>query len=207
MKSEVFSKNLYRYRVGKKMTQRIVADKIGVRQQTVAAWEANRSTPAPYIICDLAAIFDITTDELLLEEETLNENWPQSRLSVPVLKNTLQDTKYPFAKDNTEEYIHYLGDPTKKYFAIVMEDESMDPVLRVGDIIIAEQGNTLKDGSICVVLTPDSQILVRKIYLQSNGVLMVPANAETVAPIFADNKAFDENYKILGCVAELIRKF
>ena len=50
LNSDLFSRNLYMYRTKAGMTQKEVAEKIGIRQQTVAAWEANRSTPCPDII-------------------------------------------------------------------------------------------------------------------------------------------------------------
>lgn len=138
MNSGVFSRNLYQYRVQKRMTQREVADEIGVRQQTVAAWEANRSTPSPDIICNLAQIFKITTDELLLENQLVSQQWPLRRLYVPKLKSIIKNREALFSEENIAGEIEMLGRYDIQYFAIEVEDDSMSPMLLQGDLAILE---------------------------------------------------------------------
>jgi len=57
----------YRKRAG--MNQEMLADKLGVSRQAVSKWETGEAVPELNKVVLLAKVFDITTDELLLEDE------------------------------------------------------------------------------------------------------------------------------------------
>ena len=60
-----FAKNLKYYRKQHRMSQFMLADKIGVSQRTVSHYENATSEPSLQLFCRIASIFDISTDELL----------------------------------------------------------------------------------------------------------------------------------------------
>ena len=57
----------YRKRAG--MNQEMLADRLGVSRQAVSKWETGEAVPELNKVVLLAKVFDITTDELLLEDE------------------------------------------------------------------------------------------------------------------------------------------
>ena len=61
-------------RTNRKMSQRELADIIGVSQQTIGSWEVGRTSPDPDMINKLAQYFNVPTDYLLG-----NDSFPGSR--------------------------------------------------------------------------------------------------------------------------------
>ena len=59
---------LLEYRTNLKMSQDVLAEKLGVTRQTVSKWETNQSTPEFNKIIPLCEVFGITTDELIKGE-------------------------------------------------------------------------------------------------------------------------------------------
>ena len=60
-----FAKNLKLLRRQRRMSQVILADKLGVSQRTVSHYENGTSEPSLQTLCKIAEIFDISTDALL----------------------------------------------------------------------------------------------------------------------------------------------
>jgi putative transcriptional regulator len=207
LNSGVFSRNLYQYRVQKRMTQREVADEIGVRQQTVAAWEANRSTPSPDIICNLAQIFKITTDELLLENQLVGQQWPLRRLYVPKLKRIIKNREALFSEENIAGEIEMLGRYDIQYFAIEVEDDSMSPMLLQGDLAILECTTEITGGQIYAFLCRDESIVLRRAEIFENQLLLVPANTSKYACNLIENAESSSADIVLGKISHSIRNW
>jgi len=65
---------LSEYRTNAKMSQDILAEKLGVTRQTVSKWETDQSTPEFNKILPLCEVFGITTDELIKGEKDTTTN-------------------------------------------------------------------------------------------------------------------------------------
>lgn len=52
-------------RLEKNMTQRQLADKVGVDRTSLSSYENNKRVPDLFILCSLADIFGISLDELV----------------------------------------------------------------------------------------------------------------------------------------------
>ncbi len=209
MNSSTFSRNLYKYRVQQKLTQREIADQLNVRQQTVAAWEANRSTPAPHIICRLAQIFKITTDELLLSEEAFNKSiQPLHRLYIQELKIHPEDVQDIFSDKNILGYEQYLGKSNMQYFFIKCADDSMSPSLKRNDLILFEYTREFVDAQIFAILYQGS-IILRKVNLFSDGIMLVPFNTESYECKYLQNTKINTDNKlvVLGKIMRSIRNW
>ena len=65
--------DIAKIRLKKRMSQRQMADKLGVTQQAVAKWETGKSMPRADMLPQLASILGCTVDELLRNaDETKN---------------------------------------------------------------------------------------------------------------------------------------
>lgn len=60
-----FAKNLRLLRKQNRMSQFMLADKLGVSQRTVSHYENSSSEPSLQILCRIAHIFKVSVDELL----------------------------------------------------------------------------------------------------------------------------------------------
>ena len=59
------NKQITKHRRSKGLTQRALADRLGVTVQAVSKWETSKCCPDIQLLPELAKIFDITVDELL----------------------------------------------------------------------------------------------------------------------------------------------
>lgn len=75
------SNRLKALRSEEKLSQKALAEKIYVSQQTVAKWELNTATPNPETIVKLARLFNCTTDYLLgiSDKKTPDSNYAAER--------------------------------------------------------------------------------------------------------------------------------
>lgn len=62
---ELTGKRIKELRTDKGLSQKVLGDKIGVQQGTVADYERGKACPSCEVILLLAQIFDTTTDYLL----------------------------------------------------------------------------------------------------------------------------------------------
>lgn len=62
---EILRKNLIKLRNVNDLTQKNIADIIGLERSTYTSWEKGRSSPKPNEIVKLARIYNVTTDFLL----------------------------------------------------------------------------------------------------------------------------------------------
>ena len=60
-----FGNNLKKLRLKYKMTQKELADKIGVTKSVVSYYELQERAPSPEVLIKLSRIFHVTTDYLL----------------------------------------------------------------------------------------------------------------------------------------------
>ena len=65
-----FGNNLKNLRLKHKMTQKELADKIGVTKSVVSYYELQERSPSPEVLIKLSRIFHVTTDYLLGIEHT-----------------------------------------------------------------------------------------------------------------------------------------
>lgn len=61
--------NIRNKRALKKVSQKTVAEAVGVAENTVASWEKGKNLPPPDKVIALANYFKCTTDEILLSDE------------------------------------------------------------------------------------------------------------------------------------------
>jgi transcriptional regulator with XRE-family HTH domain len=62
-------KLLRTWRTRRFLTQKVLAEKVGVPYQTIQRWESGQSFPRPRHLQSLCAALEVTADELLTPEE------------------------------------------------------------------------------------------------------------------------------------------
>ena len=92
----MFGDNLKNARKQRNMSQRELAERLSVSQQTVGSWEVNRTSPPPETIAQVADILDITADFLLGITDSLD---PHTQLFIP---DILKDVKVAFNNGDGE---------------------------------------------------------------------------------------------------------
>ena len=75
----MIGKNLQKLRKQKNMTQEALAEQVGVARQTIAKWEAEESVPDLEMAGKLAAVMDVSLDDLTNAPEDELDGHPGMR--------------------------------------------------------------------------------------------------------------------------------
>ncbi len=174
--SRVFGANLHSYRLRFGFTQREVAAAVEVRQQTVAAWEASRSTPPPNVICALAEFFNITTDELLLSPSAHLAD-AKVQMQVPVVSSVIPGQPYYLEKD-VLSYECVTGNKKSNLVFVKMPDDSMHPMFFQEDFLLVDAASQVKNQEIGLYYSDKSGILVRRKVLEGGTTVLLPLSSK-----------------------------
>lgn len=89
----MFGERLRELREGKKIPQRLLAEKLGVTQQAVAKWENDKAEPDIATINRVADIFEVDADYLL----------GRSNNPTPIKTDDLPETVAPYLSEGIRE--------------------------------------------------------------------------------------------------------
>lgn len=173
----VFSKNLLHYRNMSGLTQRSVAEKLGVRQQTVAAWEANRSTPRPDVICRLALMFGVSTDQLLYSREELGAQRHGGAMQVAIVSRVRAGYD-GFSEDELLGYEVVSGIADGEYVFVRVEGDSMQPQIAEGDLALVHRQEDVESGELAIVIIDDEVGVIKRVHKQAGGLLLQSFNSD-----------------------------
>ena len=88
-------------------------------------------------------------------------------------------------------------------FALEVKGDSMiEENIRPGDVIVVEERHTAENGQTVVALINESDVTLKKFYLEPDGIRLEPANP-TMEPIVLRH----DQVRVLGVVAGLIRHY
>lgn len=68
----MFAIRLKELRENAELSQKALAKKLYVSQQTIAKWELNKSTPNPEMLCKIAMFFNVSADYLIGNKRKLD---------------------------------------------------------------------------------------------------------------------------------------
>ncbi len=187
-------------RLKKELTQKKVAQKLGIEQQSYARLEsADLNSISLKRLNELSIIFEVPL-------ETILEN--PNKLLIPVLGTI--PAGIPL--EAIEEIIDYEEIPqsmatTGNFFGLKVKGDSMSPRIINGDIVIVKKQEDAESGDICVVMVNGFDATLKQIKKDYNGITLVPFNNE-YKPMFYSNKEIQElPVRIIGKVVELRGKF
>ncbi len=96
---------------------------------------------------------------------------------------------------------------TGAFFALLIRDASMEPVLFKNDIVIVRYQPIVETGDIVVVCISDDNATVKKIRKEDGGIMLIGYNTAVYEPRFySDDEMLSLPVQILGKVIELRRK-
>lgn len=89
----MFGKNIRELRIEKNMSQKMLAEKIGVTQGAVYFWEKEVNEPTVGYIVKLATIFGVSIDDLLSYEVQKKDKESTKREEMLVMFDKLSDVQ------------------------------------------------------------------------------------------------------------------
>ena len=138
--------NLRTARKLKRLTQKDVAELVGIDRTTYNRYENGMTQPDNDKLLKLATVLDVSVDYLLGNKPQIEHG--ATRL-IPLLGTVPAGTPIEAIED-IEEYIDIYPRLVKhgELFALRVQGDSMEPDLRSGDIIIVEKQDFAESGDI-----------------------------------------------------------
>lgn len=198
------------YRKLKRMTQKELGEKIGVKHNTVSGYENGTNEPEQDILFKIAAALDVSINDLFPEtrSDTTNIRRRKKGVRTPVLGYVVAGIPIEAIEDiiDYEEIDEELA-RTGDFFALQVRGESMEPVLYEDDVVIVRKQPTADTGDIAIVLINGDEATIKKIKRERDGVMLIGYNTSVYEPHFYSNEEIENlPVQILGKVIELRRK-
>ena len=198
------------YRKLKRMTQKELGEKIGVKHNTVSGYENGTNEPEQDILFKIAAALDVSINDLFPEtrSDTTNIRRRKKGVRIPVLGYVVAGIPIEAIEDiiDYEEIDEELA-RTGDFFALQVRGESMGPVLYEDDVVIIRKQPTADTGDIAIVLINGDEATIKKIKRERDGVMLIGYNTSVYEPHFYNNEEIENlPIQILGKVIELRRK-
>ncbi len=185
----IVNKNLKYLRVQQGMTQKQLAEKLGLKQAAIGAYEEERATPPLASLLDIIKIFNVNLDDLVKQDlSRLSEK--ERRASSSGKREVLAITVDSNNKENVElvsykasaGYLSGYQDPefvkdlpkismpvlpkNKTYRAFEIQGDSMLP-LQPGSIIFGEYVENIgavKNGKLYILVTKQDGIVFKRVF-------------------------------------------
>jgi transcriptional regulator with XRE-family HTH domain len=186
----IVNRNLKFLRVQQGLTQKQLAEKLGLKQAAVGAYEEERATPPVTCLIEISKIFNVNLDHLINKDLSLLPQKEWKSKSVNRGKEVLAITVDQHNKENVElvtqkasaGYLSGYQDPefvkdlpkislpvlpkNKTYRAFEIQGDSMLPI-QPGSIIFGEyveDTNAIKNGKLYILVTSHDGIVFKRIF-------------------------------------------
>ena len=202
--------NLRYYREKQGISQKELSALLNVAPNTYNQWETGKREPDFSMMSRIADLFDISIDELLGRENAQRsspaDNW------IPVLGKVAAGIPVEaienFDSDDPDDWEQISADMARngKHIALRINGDSMEPRMKVGDVVIVRIQETIEDGETAIVKVNGDETTCKKIKKTSQGLTLISLNP-SYAPIFYTAEECETMpVRIFGKVVELRAK-
>lgn len=218
---EEIGARIYQERQAKGLTRKALADLTDdLKPSRINNWERGLRTPGPEEIKQLAQALDVAPGYLmcLTDEKQIKQKFPWLGALVPLLnahqacdpKTCIQTIKES-SEINSVSFIPLSPQLSKTLsenaFGLLMQDDSMAPELKIGDVLIVDPEQATRPGGLVVACLHDSSEVVVRRYKQLSA-----ANPKQEYELIAINENWASvqasqacGHKIIGVVLAFIR--
>lgn len=197
-------------RKNKKITQKELADKIGISQTAIALWENGSRSTSLDLIDEIAECLDISAGYLLFGEK---EDVPAPRIKrkgviINVLGRVAAGVPIEAITDiiDTEEITGEMA-KTGEFFGLQIKGDSMEPRMAEGDVVIVRQQDDAESGDIVIATINGDEATCKRLRKYRDGIELVSNNPSYEPMFFSNDDIVEKPVKIIGKVVELRAKF
>ena len=196
-------KTLLTLRKTKGLTQKEIADHLGISRQAYANYESGNREPDINMLKLLSEYFEVSID-VLLENALIKK----AGVKVPVFGSVAAGIPIEAITDieDYEEITEELA-ATGEYVALKIKGDSMEPKMSDGDVVIVRVQPDVESGELAIVMINGNDATCKKIKKTTEGIMLISTNPD-YEPMFYSNKQIEElPIRIFGKVVELRAKF
>jgi repressor LexA len=182
------------------ISQKQIAEKLGVTQGSVSQWENEATEPDTRTIGQLAKVFSVPVDFFFSDEPRRElDSIRIMRNAVPIVGEIACGTPVT-AEQNIEGYAD-VPDGVHADFALRCKGDSMEPTFMHGDLVLIRQTPDFQPGQIAAVGI-EGEALLKHVYQQGENVICVSEN-----PAYAPQSFHASEVTIYGIAVGYTRMF
>lgn len=210
-------KLIYDRRTELGITQKEVADFVGVSEATVSRWESGHiDNMRRDRIAALSKILRMSPLAIMGIDDDLSTRLPNM---VPIDAHTFRvpivgrvAAGRPIVVDEEIIGYEYIDNKYSKdgheYFGLRIVGKSMEPTIMDGDIVIVRRQNYVENGEIAIVLIDGEEATAKEVKEGADGITLIGHNAAVYTPHFySAQEVKNLPVQIIGRVVQSIRKF
>lgn len=205
------SENIRYLRKKNHFSQERIAKQLGYKSfTTIQKWEMGVAVPPLAKLARLAEIFDVDLNDLTYQPlfEGGSVKIKNGGVRIPVLGKVVAGRPIE-AIENIVDYEELSGNTEEKdeYFGLLIKDDSMEPRMQEGDIVIVHKQNDVDSGDIAIVLINGAEAACKKVKKTEAGIMLLPNNAKYETMFYSNDEICGLPLTIIGKVIELRGKF
>lgn len=211
-------KLIYDRRTELGITQKEVADFVGVSEATVSRWESGHiDNMRRDRIAALSKILRLSPLAIMgIDDTDLSSRLPNMvpidarTFRVPIVGRVAAGR--PIVADEEIVGYEYIDNKYSKdgheYFGLRIVGKSMEPTIMDGDIVIVRRQNYVENGEIAIVLIDGEEATAKEVKESADGITLIGHNAAVYTPHFySAQEVKNLPVQIIGRVVQSIRKF
>lgn len=193
---------LKRLREREGISQKKLANKLGVAQSTVGMWESGKSNPEHATFLKIAEFFNVNIDYLVNGDQIIQTE--NNMIKIPVIGQISAGVPVE-AIENIIGYEEMTSEmaATGDFFGLLVKSNNMEPRIKQNDVLIVRKQSDVDNGDIAVVLINGYYATIKKVMKHKDGISLISFN-ETYAPTFYTyNEVKTLPIEIIGKAVEL----
>ena len=211
-------KLIYDRRTELGITQKEVADFVGVSEATVSRWESGHiDNMRRDRIAALSKILRLSPLAIMgIDDTDLSSRLPNMvpidarTFRVPIVGRVAAGG--PIVADEEIIGYEYIDNKYSKdgheYFGLRIVGKSMEPTIMDGDIVIVRRQNYVENGEIAIVLIDGEEATAKEVKESADGITLIGHNTAVYTPHFySAQEVKNLPVQIIGRVVQSIRKF
>lgn len=215
---EILAKNLTRFMDIKGVDRVKVAEDLGIKYTTLTDWCKGNNYPHIDKIEMLANYFGIQKSDLIEDNSSVDTNTRLANMEKHVVRVPLLG-KIPaglpmeaIEEDYTIDFEEVPADWTrgdKKYFALKIVGDSMEPIYKDGDVVVFLKTSDFTSGQDCCVRINGSEATFKRVHIRPDGILLEPLNINNstgfLPRIYTKEEIESLPIEILGVAKKLVK--
>ncbi len=213
----ILANNILRYMEIQHIDRKTLASKLDVKYSTLCDWVQpnHASYPKADMIQKIADILDVKMYYLLDEHDSedvgfMVDKMLESKTMIPVLGKVPAGVPYEAIENSVPETYETIpkswlvGD--RKYFALTLDGDSMEPLYHDGDTAIFLKSATCESGDLCCVRIGHDDATFKKVTILNNGILIPSLNKNNSSgfteTFYSAEQVESEPIEIVGILVE-----
>lgn len=166
-----------KYRKMRGMTQKELGLKVGVKHNTISAYENGTNEPEQNTLFAIADVLGVSINDLFPSPTNMEPAAPDLA-RIPVL-GSIACGEPILAEENISEYIYMPVDrlPSGRLFYLRAKGSSMEPTIPDSSLVLIREQPEVESGAIAaVIVNDDTEATLKRVKYQGNMMILMPDN-------------------------------